>query len=156
MLLYPSVPATPTATDSKETLSYLLPSPVGGSTIGARLGVAASDTTDLFAGLNYETPISLGVHLVSIRGDGDLWRATTGKSRGGAALAADAIFGPSSSYQGAGIAYAARYGHASGPAGVGLKVLMGSQILPVVGYEISATLTGKGSMIAAMATFKLG
>ncbi|HWD39527.1 MAG TPA: hypothetical protein VG944_11810 [Fimbriimonas sp.] len=134
-----------------------VPSPIGQPQFGVRLGLAQSDSLCYFGGINYEIPISLGIHIVSLRVDGDVWQHVSsgsgGSSAGGVAVAADAIFGPGSSYVGAGLAYAARYGGASGPTGPALKLLTGSQFIASLGYEISVIVASKGAVGAVMATW---
>jgi hypothetical protein len=146
-------------TPSSETLNYEAParqslSPVGQASFLLRLGVAESDRLSYFGGISYEIPISLGVHLVSVRIDGDIWEHFSSPSGGGTALSANALFGPNSGYLGAGLAYTARINHASGPEGPGIKLIAGAQPIPVLGYEFSAIVADRGVMGAVMATLR--
>jgi hypothetical protein len=132
-----------------------IPSPVGQPKFGLRVGFAEADTTAFFGGVDLTVPISAGVRLFAIRGDIDYWldTNTNGGSRGGDDFAALAVLGPSTSYFGVGPSYASRYGGASGPSGAAVKVVYGSQLLSVVGYEADLILGQKGQMGAIMATF---
>jgi hypothetical protein len=135
-----------------------VPSPVGEPKFGLRLGFSEAETPSYFGGIDLTVPVSTGVRLFALRADADYWRHTNsshGKNAGGDALSICGLLGPSSSYFGVGLTDASRYGGASGPQGAGLKLLFGSRILPVVGYELEAITTSKGSMAAAMATFHL-
>jgi len=127
--------------------------PIGKPEFGIRLGVAQGDTLSYFAGIDYSIPIQVVVHIISIRLDADYWANTRATGRGGDSFSADAIFGPMSSYVGAGLAYTSRIGHASGPSGPGIKLITGSQFIPVIGYEIDLIVADKGIEGAVMATF---
>jgi hypothetical protein len=127
--------------------------PIGQPKFGVRLGIAQGDTLSYFGGIDYEIPIQLVVHVISIRLDADAWINTIHTSRGGDSFSADATFGPNAGYVGAGIAWTSRFGHASGPSGPGIKLLTGSQFLPVVGYELDLIVANKGVEGAAMVTF---
>jgi|GEM_PF-5956442 len=138
------------AADSKASFQL---SPIGQPKFGIRLGMAQGDTASFFGGIDYEIPIQVVVHIVGIRLDADYWANTRNTARGGDSFAADAIFGPSSSYVGAGLDWASRIGHASGPDGPGIKLLTGAQFLPVIGYELDLIVASKGVEGAVMATF---
>jgi hypothetical protein len=128
-------------------------SPIGQPYFGLRLGIAEADRNAYIGGLDLTVPVSAGVRLFAIRGDVDYWiDGGSGKTRGGDAFSVLGILGPTSSYYGAGIGYASRYGWASGPSGEALKVVYGSKFLPIVGYELSGLLSTKGAMGAAMIT----
>ena len=95
---------------------------------------------------------------MSVRGDFDLWQhinTSSAGSGGGTDFAVDAIFGPSSSYFGAGLAIASRFDGASGPSGLGIKVLTGARFASIVGYELDAIISQKGAMAAAVITLHL-
>jgi hypothetical protein len=114
--------------------------------------LAESDRLSYFGGLSYEVPVSLGIHLVSVRGDADIWEHFSNPSGGGTAFSVNATFGPNSGYFGAGVAWTARINHASGPEGPGIKLIAGSQPIPVIGYEFDAIVADRGVMGAVMAT----
>jgi hypothetical protein len=149
----PSTPLTLTANAALAKTRLQIPSPIGQPSFSLRLGAAESDKLSYFGGLSYEVPISLGIHLLSFRADGDIWEHFSGRSGGGTALSANVIVGPNSAYYGAGIAYSARVSHASGPSGPGIKLIAGSQPIPILGYEFDAIVADRGVMGAAMITF---
>ena len=130
-----------------------IPSPIGQPFFSFRVGAAESDKLSYYGGISYSIPLSAGVHLMSIRGDADIWEHFSGQSGGGTALGVNAIFGPNSGYFGAGIAYSARINHASGPEGPGVKILFGSQPIPIFGYEADVIVADRGVVGALMATF---
>ena len=133
--------------------AFQIPSPIGQPTFGVRVGLAQADAAAYFGGLDVSIPLNTGIRLISFRADGDVWKDISGRSRGGTAVSACALFGPKASYFGGGLTYASRYGGASGPSGAGIKLIYGSQLLLAIGYELNFITTSKGSVAAIMVGF---
>src|SRR5579862_8225744 len=134
MPLLPMIPASLPA--PREPVPYALaslkqvpvPSPVGQPQWGFKGGYAEVDTPCFLLGTDVTVPVSVGIRLFALRGDGDYWRhLNSGSSTAGQALSLCGIIGPKAGYFGAGITDATRSGGSSGPSGAGLKLIYGSQ-----------------------------